>query len=174
MKSILMSIRPEWCEKIFKGEKIMEVRKTRPIIDMPFKVYVYETKARFVKCVRGACTKYGYGSGKVIGSFVCDNVRSYIPLGLRGYELPQEWLGDMCLTKDELDKYGGLITLYGWHITEPKLFDKPKDISEFGRYETKYRIINRGIETIIEDYKKFRPLTRPPQSWCYIEGGEHE
>ena len=174
MKSILMSIRPEWCEKIFKGEKIMEVRKTRPIIDMPFKVYVYETKARFVKCVRGASTKYGYGSGKVIGSFVCDNVRSYIPLGLRGYELPQEWLGDMCLTKDELDKYGGLITLYGWHITEPKLFDKPKDISEFGRYETKYRIINRGIETIIEDYKKFRPLTRPPQSWCYIEGGEHE
>lgn len=30
MKAILMSIRPEWCEKIFNGEKTIEVRKTAP------------------------------------------------------------------------------------------------------------------------------------------------
>ena len=71
MKSILMSIRPEWCKKIFDGEKTIEVRKTRPLIDMPFKVFVYETKTQFVKSIRGACTTFGYGRGKVIGSFVC-------------------------------------------------------------------------------------------------------
>lgn len=182
MKSILMSIRPEWARKIFNGEKTIEVRKTRPLIDMPFKVLVYETKAQFVKSIRGACTTFGYGRGKVIGSFVCDDVRSYIPLGLRGYELPQEWLGDMCLTKDELDKYGGLITLYGWHITEPKLFDEPRDITEFAIFGkcadecSEYDFCARDIAEDRVACKCFKRtfLKRPPRSWCYVEGGDRE
>lgn len=30
MKSVLISIRPKWCEKIVNGEKTIEVRKTAP------------------------------------------------------------------------------------------------------------------------------------------------
>lgn len=219
MKSILMSIRPEWARKIFEGEKTIEVRKTRPLIDMPFKVYVYCTKERMTRIPSmyaylhknepRACAEYGtietwgkigdvivnphlasrhvsFGMhGKVIGEFVCDDVRSYIPLGLRGYELPQEWLREMCLTKDWLDKYGGLITLYGWHITEPKLFDKPRELSEFytlGNCE-KYDFCNqcknfhRGQGWLDGSYcdedscldNTRIPVTRPPQSWCYVE-----
>ena len=44
MKAILISIRPKWVEKIASGEKTIEVRKTRPKIEMPFKCYIYCTK----------------------------------------------------------------------------------------------------------------------------------
>lgn len=44
MKDVLISIQPKWVEKIASGEKTIEVRKTRPKIDTPFKVYIYATK----------------------------------------------------------------------------------------------------------------------------------
>lgn len=40
-KAILMSIRPEWCDLILQGKKTVEVRKTRPKMKTPFKVYIY-------------------------------------------------------------------------------------------------------------------------------------
>ena len=43
-KAVLISIRPEWCEKIMTGQKTIEVRKTRPKMDPPFKCYIYCTK----------------------------------------------------------------------------------------------------------------------------------
>ena len=187
MKSILMSIRPEWCKKIFDGEKTIEVRKTRPLIDMPFKVFVYETKAQFVKSIRGACTTFGYGRGKVIGSFVCDRVRLCIPFGLKGHLLSQEVYREMCLTKEQLDKYGGLKTLYSWHITEPKLFEKPRELREFCVPCKKYNDSElHCMEWDCEHYSFFsgangdaeeeclcngnKPLRRPPLSWCHVEG----
>ena len=41
MIAVLISIRPKWCEKIISGEKTIEVRKTRPKMDTPFKCYIY-------------------------------------------------------------------------------------------------------------------------------------
>lgn len=46
MKSVLISIRPKWCELIASGKKTIEVRKTAPKLPTPFKCYIYETKAR--------------------------------------------------------------------------------------------------------------------------------
>lgn len=46
MKSVLISIKPKWCELIASGKKTIEVRKTRPKIEIPFKVYIYCTHAR--------------------------------------------------------------------------------------------------------------------------------
>ena len=46
MKSVLISIKPKWCELIANGKKTVEVRKTRPKIDVPFKCYIYCTKAK--------------------------------------------------------------------------------------------------------------------------------
>ena len=44
-KAVLLSIRPEWCEKILGGEKTVEIRKTRPKLEPPFKCYIYCTLA---------------------------------------------------------------------------------------------------------------------------------
>ena len=46
MKSVLISIQPKWCELIASGKKTVEVRKTRPKIETPFKCYIYCTKAK--------------------------------------------------------------------------------------------------------------------------------
>lgn len=77
MKAVLISIRPEWCEKIISGEKTIEVRKTRPKMNPPFKCYI-------CKC----------GNGKVIGEFLCDEI-SKITFGwhiskLKIYDTPRE------------------------------------------------------------------------------------
>lgn len=42
-KSVMLSVRPERCEKICCGEKTIEVRKTRPKLQTPFKCYIYCT-----------------------------------------------------------------------------------------------------------------------------------
>lgn len=47
MKSVLISIKPKWVEKIEIGEKTIEVRKTAPK-EVPFKAYIYMTKKESV------------------------------------------------------------------------------------------------------------------------------
>lgn len=44
-KAIMLSIRQKWCGKIASGEKTIEVRKTRPKLDTPFKCYIYCTQS---------------------------------------------------------------------------------------------------------------------------------
>lgn len=196
MKAVMLSLRHQWRKKIFDGEKTIEVRKSRPSLDMPVKVYVYETKAQFVKSVRGACTTYGYGRGKVIGSFVCNSAtccQAYYGEGGEKH-LTNTFGIDLkraCLTEDELfnyiiGKHGKIGTGWLWHITAPKLYDKPKELGEFYVPCKKY---NDGelhcMEWDCEHYsffpdangdaeeeclcKRRKPLRHPPQSWCYVE-----
>ena len=226
MKSILMSIRPEWCKKIFDGEKTIEVRKSRPSIPTPFKVYLYCTKERMTKVPSmyaylhknepRACAEYGtietwgeigdvivnphlaskhvsFGMhGKVIGEFVCDRIDEIKPdleYYSDGYDIDDDRLAETCLTREQLREYGNGVTLYGWHITEPKLFDKPRELCEFcvpcKEYDSdkphcwecdcyKYSPNDSGDaqeECLCGGYK---PLRRPPKSWYYVEGGNHE
>ena len=93
MKSVLISIQPKWCELIASGKKTVEVRKTRPKIDTPFKCYIYCTKSNkeflqsrnnvFFYCEnRDFIGGHGSGwnqrlNGNVIGEFVCDCVANY-------------------------------------------------------------------------------------------------
>ena len=149
MKAILMSIQPKWCELIASGKKRIEVRKTRPKIETPFKCYIYETKAQFIKSVKGACTSYGYGRGKVIGEFVCDEMIE----DKRG-ENTDVFSKFALLSLDEQKKYGANKPLYGWHISDLKIYDKPKELGEF------------------LDRKEI-PIKRAFQSWGYCYGEEN-
>lgn len=180
-KAVLMSIKPKWAEKIFEGKKTIEIRRTRPSIPTPFTVYVYETKAQFVKSVRGACTTYGYGRGKVIGSFVCDRIYKYTFSNYEArYRINDVDIAKTCLNHPELIAYGKEKPLYGWHITEPKLFEKPRDITEFALYGKcaedcdEYDICARDSEDGRMSCKYFKRtfLKRPPQSYCFVETDE--
>lgn len=66
-KAVLISIRPEWVEKILAGEKTLEVRKTRPNMGTPFKCYIYCTKSGVAMGMWGK-------HGKVVGEFTCNKV----------------------------------------------------------------------------------------------------
>lgn len=196
MKAVLMSFSHEECEKIFSGAKINKVVKTAPKLKPPFKVYMYEILGKRTPCRQCAiwqtCSQrspFGCneGAGVVVGEFVCDKTRAYIPLGLRGFELPQEWLKEMCLSKEQLDRYGGLKTLHGLYITDPKCYDTPKELSTFSRYGyQRTECVESGCgntqcrycelaEVIAGLYKSPMCIkgncivTRPPRSWCYVE-----
>ena len=176
MQSVLISIRPQWCELIANGKKTIEVRKSRPKLETPFKCYIYCTLGSKHLCLMQneggvnliACcdwtTALPFGgaisNGKVIGEFVCDR---YIGWGVNPLDglymiFPNE-LAAACLTGKDFEKYGNGKTLYGWHISALQIYDKPRELSEFW--------VERDVTT---DYPPLTRLKRPPQSWCYVEG----
>ena len=184
MKAVMLSLRPQWCEKIFNGSKTIEVRKSRPSIDMPFKVYVYCTKAKsylYRNPNNGELFLYSYGgyrggdyedrylTGKVIGSLVCDRIDEYTFSDYEArYRINDVDIAKTCLNHPELIAYGKGKPLYGWHITEPKLFDKPRELGEFKhKKEVTWALQENG--RAISYFYKWQPITRAPQSWVYVE-----
>ena len=176
MKAVLMSIKPKWCEKIFSGEKTVEVRKVAPKLEPPFKVYIYETKAGFIEAVRGTCPKCAFSRGKVIGEFVCDLVieYSYQVIACAKFEVNGAYVEEAkrynagaCLSAEEMYEYSNGKPLYGLHITALKLYDMPKELCEFKKG------CNDMSDPQFGSYCGYCPhscfLTRAPQSWCYVE-----
>ena len=186
-KAVLISIRPKWCQKIVNEEKTIEIRKTRPRLDTPFKCYIYCTLPRnphedFL------ATDYPrpqfYGGGKVIGEFTCDQIVDawwdYVPDAITrevtGGNL--EELEGNGMTDGELFGYVGDSLrghCYGWRISELKIYDKPKELGEFRR------VCVNGL--YCESCAMYREndgtcgneslhLKRPLQSWGYVENME--
>ena len=145
-KAVMISIRPKWCEKICSGKKAIEVRKTRPKMETPFKCYIYCTVGMAgydALWVLDASTREKYsllavsaylenpkgankGNGKVIGEFTCEDI----------YEM--------------------------------KIYDTPKDLSKFSRP------FENCIDKVCDEFgcalcENGGHIKRPPQSWCYVE-----
>lgn len=191
MKAVLISIQPKWCELIANGKKTVEIRKTRPKLETPFKCYIYATKPKtyshpariynsFIMPESGEC-----GSGKVIGEFVCDRIDEYTFSNLEAeYRINDIDIAKTCLNHSELIGYGKGKSLYGWHISELKIYDKPKELWQFlikGERDSGcvreddcsdcpncVMVHGDYVEWDCRDYE-LKPLTRPPQSWCFVE-----
>ena len=177
-KAVLISIRPEWVEKILAGEKTLEVRKTCPNMGTPFKCHIYCTNSGVAMGMWGK-------HGKVVGEFVCDKITWLTHIGFSG--LPGIRLAAMknghtiddsfdfsksCLTTPQIEKYLGGKDGYAWHISDLRVYDQPWELTVFRRscpndlyceacamYSNNNGICNNGA----------LPLRRPPQSWCYVE-----
>lgn len=188
MKSVLISIRPEWCRKIISGEKTIEVRKTRPKLDLPFKCYIYCSMPRVkdphqILELHGSNGNSCLANGKVIGEFVCDRIIpgtwSYNLRTCSGELLASTLYGlkGCCLTDAEIiaygqgnDKRGGHV--FGWHISDLNLYRVPRELQEFRQVCPK--------DLRCESCAMYREhegtcgnealrLLRPPQSWMYVE-----
>lgn len=173
-RAVLMSTRPKWCAKIAHKigqredgtliyEKSVEVRKSLPKLDVPFKVYIYCTAGGdWLTAIDGVVQEpntcvldlgnskfIAELNGSVIGEFVCTGI-TY--LGNISTDPWERLLGDVheqhkrlvnekaCLTEKELLAYGGK---YGWHISDLVIYDTPRDLSEF--------------RTLCREYDKERP-----------------
>lgn len=80
MKAILMSIQPKWVTMIEYRKKTIEVRKTRPKLEPPFKCYIYCTfpqKPVYDIWINRGTENRFLGNGKVIGEFVCDMIEEF-------------------------------------------------------------------------------------------------
>ena len=169
MKSVLIAIRPQWAEKIAKGIKTIEVRKTAPQ-EVPFKAYIYCTKEKKQDDIiwAGIFGDRGKWNGRVIGEFICNNASEldYVYYWNNGYEFAT------CLTYRQVADYGKGKILYGWHISDLKIYDTPKELSEFSR-PCSYRGLCFSCKRT--SFKKDGNLlcntkiTRPPQSWMRVE-----
>lgn len=164
MKSVLISIQRPHTDNIKALIKKIEVRKNKPNQETPFPCFIYETKTK------GGC-------GKVIGEFMCNKVEVFSVGSLRCDDI--EKLACLSYTEminyfykpEELDgktsKFG-----YGWHISDLKIYDKPKELREFKRWNrTEENAPCAHTKWLYPDCKdcKVCNLTRPPQSWCYVE-----
>ena len=234
IKSVLISIGPKWCELIASGKKTIEVRKTRPKIETPFKCYIYCTKPKMI-------TKYVFkpedypeymrpektvfckvpdasspfcsevnGNGKVIGEFVCDRIELFDSAASEfayavapsdiSCVMPMSEDKSMkicnkqgCMSNDDVISYFGDEDwkAYFWHISDLKIYDNPKELSEFtasdkkairqckNREQSYYAFTDTGYikngfycnkkdDWCFGECKR-KALTRPPQSWCYVD-----
>ena len=156
-KAVMLSVNPKWCALIASGAKTVEVRRNLPKLEAPFKCYIYCTSIPknnqsdyvFVNAFTGG--NIDAWTGHVIGEFVCHKVEKF-ERGVAFEELSRK----SCVEIEEL--YGYAYTqphLYGWHISELKMYDTPKQINSF----------NKWIEGSTEGYA----VERPPQGWAYVE-----
>ena len=190
-KAVMLSIRPKWVEKIANGEKTIEVRKTRPKLEMPFKCYIYctrdkhlafmqnQTGTNLIACMNAetAIPVGGFlGNGNVIGEFICDRI---FPVNVFDNGSIQNWLFEhmerSCLTYEELADYiGNGKTGYGWHISDLLIYDQPRELTEFRRvcpnswYCESCAMYWENNGTCGNESLQIK---RPPQSWCYVEEG---
>lgn len=212
MKSVLISIHPQWCEKIASGKKTIEVRKSAPK-EVPFKCYIYCTKQKIngeilltgEKKVEGRNRGFRDKgdiplSGKVIGEFICDKVYTIKNQGEKfvvaneKQSVTNEIAHQSCLYYNDMVSYFGDKDGYGWHISDLKIYDKPRELSEFFKPcpdafhyctickhcvriippdEEEYALYHGGQYDYWEEHCTNR-LTSPPQSWMYIEGLREE
>ena len=173
MKSVLISIQPYWVFLIIAKtmgwnvdkEKTVEVRKTFPKDknwNKVAKIYCSKDKNSFAKIPSQYKPLMEQFLGKVIGEFVCDNIVNCLDINM----------DSTCLTVPEWLKYtkGHKGNVWGWHISNLVIYDKPKGLRAFWQ---KGGVFN-GKRDNIEDLKfigteVYKPITRPPQSWCYVE-----
>lgn len=212
MKSVLISIRPQWVEKICHKigedetgkaiyEKRIEVRKSAPK-EVPFKAYIYATRPKkYYKCGKVSTSdellwlangkvemgdgfkfwadgdEYQCLNGRIIGEFICDKV---YPIKNRGssfsvadeeQSVTNEIARQSCLYYDDMVSYFGNKDGFGWHISDLKIYDKPKKVSEF--YKPCSQSKNLDCDWLrnhnVCSCSEKKSMTRPPQSWQYVE-----
>lgn len=181
MKAVMLSVQPKWCELIASGEKTVEVRKTKPKLETPFKCYIYCTQGNDLLTSSDGIvnkpntivfdllngSKIHELNGKVIGEFVCDSIYLFHYDLSNGFYEPREFLWGSCLSLKQLKDYVGASLGYSWNITDLVIYDKPKELSEFWTVKCTNKKGSCGeCETKPDCIKK---VTSPPQSWCYVE-----
>ena len=172
MKAVLISIQPKWCELIASGKKTVEVRKTKPKIETPFKCYIYCTQGKGITD-NFRIQNNDLGNIKVIGEFVCDRIQEITYTQIYNFGRYK----DVCEAETRLDFYALDDYLkqkngYSWHISNLVIYDKPKELSEFKPYnrtedDCKFSNLGYAIPKCEDCHECY--VKRPPQSWCYVE-----
>ena len=179
-KAVLLSVKPKWCELIAIQRKTLEIRKSRPSIETPFKVYIYQTKGKWLFSVLGDAGMTSIaeilesGLGLAVGEFICDYIVDIsVPYPAYFREMNSDILKQSCLTYADIHRYSGTRNVYGWHISDLRIYAEPKPLSEFYAYCPK--------EYCSDGCPKFKynfcdllhngrhPISRAPQSYCFVE-----
>lgn len=190
MIAVLISVQPRWCERVSCRDKTDELRKNAPKLPVPFKCYIYQTNAMWGYPILRSLgmnellDRLEAGKGKVIGEFSCDKIEQID--GGNTNRISRS----SCVTIDDMWEYARPKSMYdlkAWHISELKIYDKPKELNQFWKHSADgERPCEKGKHCEYEyyDYSEdcracgidfggdecpHMKLSRPPQSWCYVE-----
>lgn len=207
MKTILISVKPKWAELEMNGKKLIEVRKN--YIEPPFKVvnYVTKEKSKYTKEEIYANVNYDWADyynlkGKVAFEYVVNKVDTIINNGssfdIKGEDVAytNRIANQSCLQFPDLRDYLKSKNGYAWHISDLKIYDKPKELEEFYVYnkELEKRFIDGdgfccydgkdengeplndcsadNIKRCYECWEEWsgwcKRITRPPQNFVYV------
>lgn len=188
MKSVLISIKPKWCELIATGKKTVDVRKNEPKVGVPFKCYIYCTLPPREELFRhGSIVEYAnelirLQSGTIVYGYWMQLMfdqekRPYS----RDNFLCQKVIGEFVCDKVE---YLGNVATDKWEylaggrheelkrmVTERACLTEEEMLDYRGRFG--WHISNLVIYDKPKELSDFN-LKRPPQSWCYVEDGEEK
>lgn len=189
-RAVLMSVNPPWCYKIFSRLKSLELRKTIPNLPPPFTVYVYCTSSDKHTCLmqngkdvslvhainyKTAIPVGGnISNGHVIGSFICDGF-------LHNCEMANADIAEQksLVRREKIFDYANGKEVFGWNIADPVLFDTPKELTQFHvKCKENCEDCAWWLPTRVNadefdmdcasGFYGYKPLNRPPQSWCYV------
>jgi len=131
MSSILLSINPEYVNKIFLGIKKYEFRKTicKESID---KIVIYST----------------YPVMKVVGEVKVEESLVYSPKVI--WNLTKEYSG---VSADFFDEYySGKKQAVAYKLGEIKKYDNPKELSEFGILQAPQSFVYLNTKKLLENF----------------------
>ena len=194
---ILISIQPKWAQLIGNGKKHIELRKNIPNLKPPFKCYIYCTKAHYLidrkfinsfdtnPCIESYSEDIRYlwpCDGKVIGEFICNSIEELNEKAIfEGMdEISNSRIEDLsCVPIDDILSYkGDKEIIYGWNISDCRIYKKPLDLDRFyqtkvirGYHKNKLRDdVNIDIDYLLKSKRlEVKRFERPPQSWCYCD-----
>ena len=153
---------------------------------MPFKAYIYCTKEKKQDDIiwAGIFGDRGKWNGRVIGEFICDRIEM-VNAKCSDYGIDlfyHDCLTNGCLTERETEKYFNIPedrdlramkgNGYVWNISDLKIYDKPRELSEFSRpcsysglcFSCKRTSFKKDGNLLCNT-----KITRPPQSWMRVE-----
>lgn len=98
---------------------------------------------------------------------MCDKIEEIDPdyadwVPKNRYDIAPKTLKAIGLTQDELWRYGDGRAIYGWHISDLKIYDIPKDVREFTVAQHEY--IGKRVYHSYGGWKVKRVT-----NWCYVE-----
>jgi predicted transcriptional regulator len=175
------------------GRKTIEVRKSAPK-EVPFKAYIYCTKTKnkwnlsdYEGAYQNSVGEIVYAQQHVIGEFICNKVDEYkYDYGCGyypgdGVDIDDDTILETAIDREDINIYAKGKTLYGWHISDLKIYDKPKKLSEFKTPpcekpekacdKCKYRVVINTPDMYEVDcfVANGREISRPPQSYMFVE-----
>lgn len=109
MPVVILSLHQKWWQKMAAGEKVLELRKSKPQCKAPFRVIVYIT-----------------GGVGIVGEFVCQEV-----LEVKNFEEAEK---KSRVPAHDIHNYaaGSRRKVYGWEITDVKEYPRTVTLEEMG------------------------------------------
>lgn len=192
MKSVLRSIKPYWFYLIYEGKKTIEVGKDYPKADdwnRTIELYCSKDMKSFNRIPKEYQEKYRKYLGKAGARFICGKVDEYIYDYCDGVDIDDDTMLETAIDREDINVYAKGKTIYGWHISDLKIYDKPKELYELYRpCSDKYQyceLCKYGSIVLSSDEEEYalyhggnydtydtvchNIVTCPPQSWCYVE-----